>query len=125
MFRSRAAHVLPRRAHRWLVWLAVFAIFPGALSLAVDTVSLVAQGQTVDAEHAADVAAGVDLDCQEHGCSGLLHQCKCCASPPVIAPVAGTHLTGVSSLEDGIPASAIGTRASDGFPAELFRPPLA
>lgn len=125
MFGSRVDHAVPRRAHRWLVWLAVFAIFPGALSVAVDTVSLVVHGATVDAEHAADVAAGVDQDCQEHGCSGLAHQCKCCASPSVVAPVAVASLNVVSPVEDCIPASAVGTRAADGFPAELFRPPLA
>ncbi len=135
MFGSRRACAAPRRAHRWpvrpvwpvwFVWLVVFAIFPSATTIAVDAVSLLVQGQTLDEAHAAGVASDVDAaDCAEHGCSGLAHSCKCCTSPSVIAPVMTADLGAPQPTDVRRAASASGTRKADGFPAELFRPPLA
>lgn len=125
MLGSRRDCAAPRRAHRWLVWVVVFAIFPSATTIAVDTVSLILQGQTLDEAHAAEVASEVDADCAEHGCSGLVHNCECCASPSVIPAVTTADLGIPPPTPVRLRASAARTRASDGFPAELFRPPLA
>lgn len=97
-------------------------LFPRASETIADVGHLLLTGHTSDVS-APDHEPHDGTD--EHGCSGLFHTCRCCATPPVIAvassPLPQRNAPGRASASPAAASDA----ARDGHREPPFRPPAA
>jgi len=110
-----------RTYRRWLACVVAFMLFPGAPEALTDVGHLIVDGHSVhDVVHADDHPPG-----DEHGCSGLVHVCRCCTSPPALAGASLSLLpapTRVTLVRVVRPARGAPREAHSEPP---FRPPTA
>ncbi|MCC6622257.1 MAG: hypothetical protein IT385_13425 [Deltaproteobacteria bacterium] len=124
------------RAHRpsvrgrWVAWLVVLMIFPGAREALTDLGHLVLDGHVAHGPCFDEPAADHDperapIGRDEHGCSGLFHTCRCCPATVVLAPVIARALRPVPVIApEGVAWVDLGlTLDAHGDPP--FRPPAA
>lgn len=118
---------LPSRSAsaRWLAFVIALMLFPRASELVSDLGHLLLTGHT---GHSAEVVAddhephdGSD----EHGCSGLFHTCRCCATPLVLAVAPASSGDKVDDGRDSPAPSAVASAVREGHRQRLFRPPAA
>lgn len=65
----------------------VFGLFPGSAEVVETVAHVVHDGHLPHSEAHDDVAATEDCDAaDEHGCTPLQHQCKCCSSASALPP---------------------------------------